>query len=613
MFKPFHNLLISRLQDIANGENIKRNLLVNIPFGCVSGDTMIRYNRCKLGRKKSIKACYESFNHIGAKNHHWNGRTYIRSFKDNHIGLNEAIDFVYSGKKIVYELILENGNSIKATPEHEIMTRNGWKELISLTPEDEVMVDTIEEHLRIHGNYNNFGHGAPEYSKVSSVKEKGLEDTYDIQCNNPYNNFSANDIVVHNSGKSMLIELFLTWCFARNTNITFCYVSHSDRLIKKLSKEVRDMIMSPEYNKLFGINLKTDDKAKTNFSFEGANIRTGLTAGTMGGAITGLDAGGIDINNFTGALVIDDPIDAGNIRYELFREECIRAYTDKLSTRCRNPRVPVIVIMQRLHQEDLSGWIIKNDPENWDILIIPALNEYEESFWPERYPAKDILKERLINPFKFYSQYQQNPVVEGGSVIKTEWFNEYASGTIEFERIFITSDTAMSKKEHADYSVFLAWGVKSNCLYLIDGLRGKWEAPELKQKALDFWNQFKDYSPYIKCHAFYVEVKASGIGLFQELNSGYSIPIIPVDRQKRTKDEKIGTGDKLARLEDALPYLESGKVYLPHDKQISKDLIAECEAFQRDLKHKHDDIIDPMVDAINKGICNYSISILDVL
>ena len=174
------------------------------------------------------------------------------------------------------------------------------------------------------------------------------------------------------SGKSLIIEYFITWCFARSVNNTFCYVSHSDRLINKLSKECKDIIENPLWQQLFQHKLKKDDRQRVNFSFDEAKNRTGLTAGTTGGAITGLDAGNPNIEGFSGALIIDDPMDAGNARYERAREEVVTFYDEKLATRRRTPTTPTILIMQRLHLDDLVGWIEKNEPEIWDIVCVPA-------------------------------------------------------------------------------------------------------------------------------------------------------------------------------------------------------------------------------------------------
>lgn len=407
------------------------------------------------------------------------------------------------------------------------------------------------------------------------------------------------------SGKSLITEYFITWCFARTVNNTFCYTSNSDRLINKLSKECKDIIENPYWQALFNHPLKKDDRQRVNFSFDGAKNRTGLTAGTTGGAITGLDAGNPNIEGFSGALIIDDPLDAGNARYEKSRDEVVTFYDEKLSTRRRTPTTPTILIMQRLHLDDLVGWIEKNEPEEWEILKVPALDEDGNSFWAERYPVEELEKIRRINNFKFQSQYQQDPIASGGAVIKTEWFKYYpANITYDYKRIFITADTAQKIKEHNDYSVFMVWGVtKFGKLHLLDEIRGKWEAPDLKRQVKILWNRWSKGIGNTPCSGLYIEDKASGTGLIQEIKRECAIPVLPLEADK----------DKLTRLEAVLAHIEAGNIELPNNPEQNKDLLNECEAFTRDDSHSHDDQVDTLVYGIMVGLSKLQVSILDVL
>lgn len=407
------------------------------------------------------------------------------------------------------------------------------------------------------------------------------------------------------SGKSLITEYFITWCFARTVNNTFCYTSNSDRLINKLSKECKDIIENPYWQTLFNHPLKKDDRQRVNFSFDGAKNRTGLTAGTTGGAITGLDAGNPNIEGFSGALIIDDPLDAGNARYEKSRDEVVTFYDEKLSTRRRTPTTPTILIMQRLHLDDLVGWIEKNEPEEWEILKVPALDEEGNSFWAERYPVEELEKIRRINNFKFQSQYQQDPIASGGAVIKTEWFKYYpANITYEYKRIFITADTAQKIKEHNDYSVFMVWGVtKFGKLHLLDEIRGKWEAPDLKRQVKILWNRWSKGIGNTPCSGLYIEDKASGTGLIQEIKRECAIPVLPLQADK----------DKLTRLEAVLAHIEAGNIELPNNPEQNKDLLNECEAFTRDDSHSHDDQVDTLVYGIMVGLSKLQVSILEVL
>ena len=409
------------------------------------------------------------------------------------------------------------------------------------------------------------------------------------------------------SGKSLIIEYFISWCFARNINNAFIYLSHSDNLITKLSKETKEICEHPEWIRLFGQRLKKDAKAQTNWGFDGSINRTGLTAGTVGGGVTGLDAGNPNVEGFSGALIIDDPVDVGKIRYPKTREECITYYTNKLETRRRTMKTPTILIMQRLHKEDLSGFVQEAYPEDWDVVEIQALDEENDiSFWHERYPADYLHKIKERNPFLFNSQYQQRPISCGGNVIKSEWFDYCPDWSeFKFDRLFFTQDSAQKKGEHNDWTVMMFWGVYKNNLYLLDMVRGKMESPELREATKSFWDKWKTGINGRLPNVFWIEDKSSGTGLIQDLQRDTGIPVMAIQRVK----------DKLTRVEDVLPYLATGRVKLFKDEnwEYNPIILAECEAFARDLSHKYDDIIDNIADAIVKGLQAGESSILDNL
>lgn len=209
-------------------------------------------------------------------------------------------------------------------------------------------------------------------------------------------------------GKSLIVEYFLSWCFARNKNCTFLYTSYGDKLITKLSKEVKDIIESESYVLLWNYKLEKDERSKVNWSLQGSSGRAGLTAGSIGGTITGLDAGNPSVNGFCGALIIDDAISASKVIYQRAREDCIQKYEDVLKTRLRRSDVPIIHIGQRLDEDDLSAYIIKNESDSYDVVTIAAM-ENDISVWEEKISTNDLLKLKQRRPSVFYSQYQQQP------------------------------------------------------------------------------------------------------------------------------------------------------------------------------------------------------------
>ena len=300
---------------------------------------------------------------------------------------------------------------------------------------------------------------------------------------------------------------------------------------------------------------------------------------------------GVAESEFGGALIIDDFLKADNFKSATEKQNVIDIYTNTLKSRLNNPNTPIVIIAQRLAKDDLIGWIQENEAEDWDFLIIPTLNENDESIWEDKFPAQKMIKMREMNPFLFYSQYQQEPIVLGGTVIKEEWFRFYPTyQNTRFTRLYITADTAMKVKEANDYTAIGLWGLTDkNDLYLIDLLHGKWEAPDLERQFIAFWNKWRNGINYCKPNGAYIEDKASGTGLIQSVKHK-GMPVIPIKPDK----------DKLTRAMDVTPYIESGLLYLPMNKEydISKKVINECVAFTADDSHKNDDICDCLFYAL---------------
>ena len=150
-------------------------------------------------------------------------------------------------------------------------------------------------------------------------------------------------------GKSLLVQYFITWCFARSKHCMFCYIAYGERLIKKLSRESRNLMMMPEWEELFGKEMDPGDKSVLNYHLISGGVRSGLTAGTISSAILGLDAGNPSSPDkyFTGALILDD-INSPEVVTSVHEQvEAPETYQRKLATRRRMPNVPTICIMQR--------------------------------------------------------------------------------------------------------------------------------------------------------------------------------------------------------------------------------------------------------------------------
>lgn len=413
---------------------------------------------------------------------------------------------------------------------------------------------------------------------------------------------------------------------AINPRSRFLHISYSDDLALLNSQTARDLVSSEEYQELWPLKISPDAKAKNRWNvLVDGKPAGGVYAVSMDGQITGFRAGHMD-EGWQGCVIIDDPQKPDDAFSEVKTNRSNRKLLTTIKSRKANPKTPVIIIMQRIGEKDATGFLLSNKIlKNCKHVVIPAIitqetlktipekyhalmdrsvvdDEGNFSYWEYKEPIAELNKMRSgqgadkegsrISRFVYASQYDQNPVAVGGNIIKGSWFPRYkVLPRIKYRKIY--ADTAQKTKERNDYSVFECWGCGDDGkIYLLDLLRGKWEAPDLKKNAVAFWakhNAFNSLPNMGKLRDMLVEDKASGTGLIQELKlPPYNIPIKGIERNI----------DKLTRVMDGQTYIEIGSVCVPEDAPFTADFIAECEAFTADDSHSHDDQIDPCLDAI---------------
>lgn len=424
------------------------------------------------------------------------------------------------------------------------------------------------------------------------------------------------------SAKTTLSKYFLIYGLTKNPKCNFIYTSYSQSLLNTISLEVRDILENPIYKRLYPRAYYIEDEetkpvdefwadylykqtGKNTYSSKKIITYAGGTClfASIGAQITGMGCGQRSAKKFSGALILDDANKPADMRSELMRMRVLRYFEETLLSRLNNPNVPIINIQQRLHLEDLSGLL--KAKYNFNSIKRPLLDCNGQCLIPTQY-TQERIRELQINNYMFSAQYQQEPIVLGGDVIKREWFNYYnLNTTYKYKKIVIAGDTAMTVKEHSDYTCFLVGGItEQGKLHILDMIHQKLEYPELKKEAIKIYNSWQKGRNETSATAFYLENKASGIQLIQDLKKS-TIPVIPIEVTK----------DKLARVEEVLEYIASGNVLLPVNENygFNPELIKECEAFTRDLSQLHDDIVDTLVHLINNTIANRKVSILEVL
>ncbi|HEI8440665.1 phage terminase large subunit [Acinetobacter baumannii] len=432
------------------------------------------------------------------------------------------------------------------------------------------------------------------------------------------------------SGKTELLTNLIARGIARNARSRFLYLSFSQSLVEDVSATARNIVKSEDFQSLWPVKISTSTDAKSSWKTTVDGYDAGhVYSASMGGQVTGRRAGTLANEGFTGAIILDDPLKPEDAFSRTARRKANRKILNTVNSRKAKSDTPIILIMQRLHVEDPTNFVLTgNVPGEWEQISIPALidDDYirklpekiqrkiprdverdekgRQSYWPLKESLQSLLQLEkggqdkdgaTVSRYTFASQYQQAPKKLGGDLVKSEWFPRYLELPVLKWRA-IWADTAQKVKKHNDYSVFLCAGLGyDNNLYIIDVKRGKWEAPALLKVAKDFIKKHKDGNTKIgKLRYMAVEDKASGTGLIQTIAKETTLPIRAIQRGD----------DKLLRSMDVILYVEDGRVLLPAEAPWLLNYVEEIEGLSADWSHDHDDQWDPTIDAINDSIAS---------
>ncbi len=361
-------------------------------------------------------------------------------------------------------------------------------------------------------------------------------------------------------------------------------ISYGDDLSAKHASDFRSIMHAPWFKRAFR-------KMRILRSVDGELITTqrGFRKSTsVSGPLTGL---GGDL------FIIDDPQKPADALSEARRNTLNQWVSNTLMSRLDNKQTgAIIVVMQRVHMDDLSGFL-SSSSDDWEILSLPAIAQVEESIpigsgeiyhrqvgeslHPELESLETIRKQQqIMGPDVFAAQYMQSPVPPGGAMIKRAWLRYYdvvPEGT-GYARVIQSWDTAAKDGAQNDWSVCTTWLVIDEHFYLLDLTRGRYEYPQLRDTALALAKRFKP-------DEILIEDASTGIALAQELKQShhYHINPIPVDR------------DKIGRLYVQQAKFAAGRVHFPRNAPFLAELEAELLSFPQ---ARTDDQVDSISQAL---------------
>lgn len=304
---------------------------------------------------------------------------------------------------------------------------------------------------------------------------------------------------------SIVVHHFIPYGFAINPASKFIHLSYADELARDNSEKARDIIKSAEYQHLFPtvrIKQETDSKKKW-YTVKGGGVYATGTAGS----VTGFGAGDIDLDEediedlrrlaeqeqdeelfaeleemenqtgFAGALIIDDPMKPDDADNETIRNKINNRWDSTISSRLNSRKTPVIIDMQRLHENDLCGYLLemdgayneKTNPEGWHVLTLPAILDEglptERALWPRKHTLQELKKIRDRNPIVFGRQYQQQGMPVAGllyKVFKTYTALPFECNTSKRKNVTDTAD------EGSDWLCSIDYIPTKTAYYVID-------------------------------------------------------------------------------------------------------------------------------------------------
>ncbi len=319
-----------------------------------------------------------------------------------------------------------------------------------------------------------FEQGPLSEDEVISVEAAGEHECMCLTVEED-SSFTAGDLAVHNS---LLCNVFWPaweWGPQNMPSLRYVNFSYSSLLTERDNRRFRDVMLNHDYGRLFGDRfalMKTGEQLVS-------NDKTGWKLATS--------VGGVGTGERGDRVVLDDPHNVRDGESDLVRKSTVTWFREAMSNRLNDENSAIIVIMQRVHEEDVSGVIISELRHEYEHLMIPyewegrrlistvptmdwnedPRTEVGEEAWPERLPTPWKQFKITLGPYAVASQYQQSPTPRGGGIFKREWWQTWdpepdSEGHLRFpqcEFIVASFDGAFGQKQENDFSALTVWGV----------------------------------------------------------------------------------------------------------------------------------------------------------
>jgi predicted phage terminase large subunit-like protein len=384
--------------------------------------------------------------------------------------------------------------------------------------------------------------------------------------------------------KSLCASVALpAWFLGHNPSERVVVVSYSDFLARTHANDFRRLVNDPIYQATFpAMRLERDTDREIVTSKRGKR-----TATSVDGTLTGLGGN---------LIIIDDPLKLGDAMSEAVRTRVIDWYRSTLLSRADDKTAGrIVLVMQRVHQDDLAGYL--QEQGAFDVLNLPAIAQREETFslgggraytrrkgellHPEQEPAHVLAElKREMGPIAFSAQYQQSPIPPGGAIIKRKWLTPYDDIQSQSgDRMIISWDIALSEAETGDYSACVVLLRRKEVFFILEAVRGRFPFDTLKQKVMQIKRRYA-------ASTLLIEDSPISRGLIQSLRE-QSINVTPYKPDTDKRSRVIAQSDLFA----------GGSVRFPRRANWLEEFTAELLAFPG----RHDDQVDALTQALAWG------------
>jgi len=373
----------------------------------------------------------------------------------------------------------------------------------------------------------------------------------------------------------MAVICFIAWCIARNSSSKFIHLSYSDDLALDNSAQVKELVQTDEFQEIWPIELKKDSKSNKKWYTES---RGGVYATAAGGAVTGFGAGSTNTGEFGGAIIIDDPLKVDDADSPKQRDRVNKRLNTTIKSRVNSRETPIILIMQRVHDEDASGFVLDNGTnEEWEHLNISAEVSDGVALWPWKHTWEELQVMRKADKYTYSGQYLQEPVPDDGVYFTKDSFRWYDKAPENLNH-YGASDYAVTEGG-GDFTEHGVFGIDPNDdIYIVDWWGGQTKSNTWIEEQLDLVQKYN----VLKWAGETGPIRAAVLP-FLELRMRQRRAFTILEWFSHSANNKEAN----ARTFQAL--VEAGKVYLPKNEPWATELVNQLVRFPLG---KYDDKVD---------------------